>query len=160
FERLLASLREAEALAETLPDPRRLAQISLYLSNHASLMGAHDQAIAAAQRAIALATAHQDGVRHALANLYLGVAYQAQSDYRRALACLGQAVASFDGAQQYERFGQVLLPAVTSRVRLAWCHAELGTFAEAHDLGEAGLRIAEAGDHPASLMIASREVGL
>ena len=30
----------------------------------------------------------------------------------------------------------------------AWCHAELGTFAEASALGEEGLRIAEAVAHP------------
>ena len=96
FERLLAELREAETLAERLADPRRLAQVSLYLSNHASLMGAHAQAIAAAQRALALATADRDGVRQALAHLYLGAAYQTQSDYRRALDCFGQTVVAFD----------------------------------------------------------------
>ena len=53
-------------------------------------MGAHDQAIAAAQRALALAAADGDGVLHALANQNLGVAYQAQGDYRRAIDCLTQ----------------------------------------------------------------------
>ena len=32
--RILAALREAEALAEALDDPRRLGQISVFLSNH------------------------------------------------------------------------------------------------------------------------------
>jgi hypothetical protein len=44
---------------------------------------AHDQAIAAAQRA--LATAGGDAVLPALANHYLGFAYKAQGDYRRAI---------------------------------------------------------------------------
>ena len=91
---------------------------------------------------------------------YLGIAYQAQGDYRRAIDCFGQTVASFDGARRHERFGQVILPAVLSRAYLAWCHAELGTFAEGSALGEEGLRIAEAVDHPASLMIASWGIGL
>jgi tetratricopeptide (TPR) repeat protein len=56
--------------------------------------------------------------------------------------------------------GQVFLPAVESRVRLAWCHAELGTFTKGRALGEEGLRIAEATDHPASLMFASWGIGL
>ena len=43
---------------------------------------------------------------------------------------------------------------------LAWCHAELGTFAEGSALGEEGLRIAEAVAHPASLMHASWGIGL
>jgi tetratricopeptide (TPR) repeat protein len=69
-------------------------------------------------------------------------------------------VASLDGPRQRERFGRVFLPAVTSRAYLAWCHAELGAFAEGRVLGEEGLRIAEAVAHPASLMIASWGVGL
>ena len=123
-------------------------------------MGAYDQAIAAAQRALALATASGDVVLQALANHYLGRAYQAQGDYRRAIDCLGQTVASLDGARRHERFGQVFLPAVLSRAYLAWCHAELGTFAEGSALGEEGLRIAEAVAHPASLMMASWGIGL
>jgi tetratricopeptide (TPR) repeat protein len=68
-------------------------------------------------------------------------------------------VVALDGVQRRERFGQVYLPAVNSRAYLAWCHAELGTFAEGRALGDEGLRIAEAVDHPASLMIASWGLG-
>ena len=150
FGRILAYLREAEALAAALDDPRRLGRGLAFLSLHFSFMGAYDQAIAAGQRALALATAGGDVVLHALANQYLGCAYHAQGDYRRAIDCLGQTVASLDGAQRHERFGQANLPAVLSRAWLAWCHAELGTFAEGRALGEEGLRIAEAVDHPAA----------
>ena len=108
FGRILAYLREAEALAAALDDPRRLGQVSLFLSDHFRLMGAYDQAIAAAQRALALATASGDVVLQALANQCLGHAYQAQGDYRRAIDCLRQTVASLDGAQRHERFGQVI----------------------------------------------------
>ena len=87
----------------------------LFLSIHFYLRGAYDQAIAAAQRALALATASGDVVLHALANQYLGIAYQAQGDYRRAIDCFRQTVASLDGARRHERFGQVFLPAVFSR---------------------------------------------
>ena len=94
------------------------------------------------------------------ANYYLGGAYQAQGDYRRAIDCLGQTVASLDGTRRYERFGQVFLLAVASRARLTICHAELGMFAEGRVLGEEGLQIAEVVNHPSSLMIASWGVGL
>src|SRR5262245_4636896 len=80
--RLLALLREAEALAVALDDPRRLAQISFFLSNYYYLMGTYDQAIATGQRALVLATANGDSVLHALANFYLGLAYHVQGDYR------------------------------------------------------------------------------
>jgi class 3 adenylate cyclase/tetratricopeptide (TPR) repeat protein len=160
FGRILAVLREAEALAAALDDPHRLGQVSLILSTYFRSMGAYDQAIAAAQRALALATAGGDGVLHAMANLSLSSAYQAQGEYRQAIDCLGQTVAFFDGARRHERFGQVFLPAVLSRARLAACHAELGTFAEGRAFGDEGLRIAEAVDHPTSLMDASRGLGL
>jgi class 3 adenylate cyclase/tetratricopeptide (TPR) repeat protein len=156
--RILALLREAEALAVALGDPRRLAQVSIFLSNHFYQMGAYDQAIAAAQRALALATAGGDVVLQA--NYYLGSTYRARGDYRRAIDCLRQTVASLDGARRYERFGQVFLPAVNSRANLAWCHAELGMFAEGRALVEEGLQIAEVVDHPGSLMLASWGVGL
>src|SRR5439155_21286754 len=101
-------------------------------------------AIAVAQRALALATASGDVVLHALANLHLGITYQHQGDYHRAIDCFGQTVASLGGARRHERFGDFALPAVLSRAHLAECHAELGTFAEGSALGDEGLRIAEA----------------
>jgi tetratricopeptide (TPR) repeat protein len=153
-------MHEAETLAEALDDPHRLGQVSVCLSVQFYFMGAYDQAIAAGQRALALTTASGNGVLHALANQYLGMAYHAQGDYRRAIACLRQTVAALDGAQSRERFGQVNLPAVLSRAWLAWCHAELGMFAEGSALGEEGLQIAEAVDHPSSLAIVSLGLGL
>jgi tetratricopeptide (TPR) repeat protein len=160
FERILALLREAESLATALDDPRRLGQVSVFLSVHFCFGGAYDQAIVASQRALALATASEDAVLHTLANQYLGLAYHAQGDYRRAIDCLGQTVASLAGARGRERFGQVHLPAVLSRSYLAWGYAELGMFAEGRALGEEGLRIAEAVAHPGSLMRAYNGLGL
>ena len=59
--------------------------------------GAYDHAIAAGQRALTLATASGDGVMQALANHYLSQIYHAQGDYRRAIDCLRQTVASLEG---------------------------------------------------------------
>jgi class 3 adenylate cyclase/tetratricopeptide (TPR) repeat protein len=158
--RMLMVLREAESLAETLDDSRRLGQVSSHLSNYFYISGAYDQALIAAQRALALATASGEVVLHAQANLRLGIVYRAQGDYRRAIDCLRGAVAPLEGVRRRERFGQVHLPAVLSRAFLAWCHAELGTFAEGRALGDEGLRIAEAVAHPGSLMFASWVLGL
>jgi tetratricopeptide (TPR) repeat protein len=123
-------------------------------------MGLHDQAITAAQRALALATISGDGVLRVQVNEHLGIASQAQGDYRRAIACFGQAVAFFDGTRHRERFGNVFLPGVLSRAYLAICHAELGAFAEGRTCGEAGLRIAEAVAHPGSLVRAYWGLGV
>jgi tetratricopeptide (TPR) repeat protein len=159
--RVLAVLREAEALAVALDDPRRLGQVLLYLSNYFYRRGnAYEQAMASARRALSLAMADGDVVLQALANRYLGFVYEAQGDYRRSIDCLRQTVTSLDGARRRERFGRVFLPAVLSHVWLAACHAELGAFREGKVLGDEGLRIAEAVAHPGSLMTALWGVGL
>jgi predicted ATPase len=159
FGRVLQYLREAESLAVTLDDPHRLTQVTMLLSTHFYFMAAYDQVIATGERALALATAGGEIVLQAVTNLSLGMAYQAQGDYRRAIDCFRQTAASLDGARRCERFGQLFLPSVNSRAWLAKCHAERGAFAEGRALGEEGLRIAEEVAHPGSLMIAYRRVG-
>ena len=159
-KRIVAYLREAEALAAALDDHHRLGQIAGFLSAHFRNQGAYDQSIAAAQRALTLATADEDVVLQALANQYLGATYWAQGDYLQAIDCLGQTALSLSGAQRHERFGQAILPSVQSRAFLAACHAELGRFAEGNVLGEEGLQIAETVAHPSSLMWAYYGVGL
>jgi tetratricopeptide (TPR) repeat protein len=160
FGRMLTCLREAETLAVALDDSSRLGRVSRFLSDHLYMMGAHDQAIAAGQRALGLATTRGDVVLHALVNQSLGVAYQAQGDYRRAIDYLGQTVAGFDSAHGAALLGSSHQPTVRSLTRLAWCHAELGTFTEGSALGAEALRIAAAVDHPASLVVASIGIGL
>ena len=116
FGRILAALREAESLADGPRRPSSAGTRSLAFCHSISIsMGAYDQAIATAQRALALATAGGDVVLQALANQYLGIAYHAQGDYRRAIDCLRQTMAFLDGVRRHERFGQVILPAVHSR---------------------------------------------
>jgi class 3 adenylate cyclase/tetratricopeptide (TPR) repeat protein len=160
FGRILAALHEAEAIAEALNDARRLGQVSGFLSVHFLFIGAYDQAIAAADRALALATASEDVVLHALANHRLGAVHLFRGDYRRAIDCYRQTLVSLEGMQRQERFGQNFLLAVNAPSYLAWCHAELGMFAEGRAFGEEALRIAEAADHPLSLMFACVGSGL
>ena len=160
WRRILATLREAEALATALEDHRRLGQVLVFLSIHLRQRGAHDQAIAAAQRALALAMAGGEVVWGALANLYLGAAYLAQGDYRQAIDCFRQTETALNAEECRERFGSVFLPVVHSRTWPAVCYAELGRFAEGGALGEEGLRIAEAAAHPGSLMLALCAIGL
>jgi tetratricopeptide (TPR) repeat protein len=119
FDRMLALLREAEALTAALGDPRRLGQVSAFLSLHFYYRGAYDEAIAAAQRALAVATAGGDVALLVVANQYLGLPYRAQGDYHRAIDCFGQAVAAIEGARRRPRFVQIFLPTVFSRALLA-----------------------------------------
>ena len=132
-------LREAETLAEVLDDPRRLGQVSHSVRPFLH-QGAHDQAITSGQRALALAAAER-GCRPARqANQYLGIAYQAQGNYRRAIDCLREAVASPRGAGRYERFGMSTCPPCSPRL-LAACHAELARLPRAGPSGNRGHRL-------------------
>jgi class 3 adenylate cyclase/tetratricopeptide (TPR) repeat protein len=158
--RILAALHQAEELATSLGDHRRLGRLLLFLSIHVRQRSTYDQAIAAAQRALELATAGGEVVLGAMANQYLGAAHQARGDYRQAIDYCRQTVAVLAAEQRRERFGSVFLPAVQSRGHLVACHSELGMFAEGLLLGEEGLRIAEAVAHPGSVMIALHGLGL
>ena len=144
-----------------LDDPRRLGQVSRFLVVHFSPRASMTSAIAAAQRALALAMASGDGVLQALANHCLGMAYQAQGDYRRAIDCLRQTVAFLDGSAA-PRALRAAHPArrAISRALLAWCHAELGTFAEGRPSGTKGCGSPRRSTHPVSLMCASWGIGL
>ena len=78
-------------------------------------MGEHDHAIAAGQRALALATTSGAFDVQVVAQTYLGVAYYAAGDFRQALDVLRQVMALLTGERRYERFGLPVLPAVISR---------------------------------------------
>ena len=110
--------------------PRRPASAGTGLALSVTLLSAswatYDQAIAAGQRALALATASGDGVLQALANQFLGAAYHAQGDYRRAIDCLQADGRGPRGRAAPERFGQVYLPAVLSR---AWLPGAMPSWA-------------------------------
>ena len=120
----------------------------------------YDRAMASSQRALALAAATGDRYTPIEANNFLGLVYFLQGDYRQGMDANRRAMALLKGAQRYERFGQYILPAVRCRTYLSLCLAEVGAFAEGVAVGEAGLRIAEAVQHPVSLVEAYRSVGL
>jgi tetratricopeptide (TPR) repeat protein len=79
-------------------------------------------------------------------------------DYRRAATVLGQTVELLQGDLARARFGRSLYSAVTARVILAVCLAELGEFRQATAIAEEGLQIAQALQQSSSLLIALRGV--
>lgn len=159
FGRINDLLREAEALAEALSDQQRLGQVAAYKSMHCFIMGEHDQAIAAGERALAIATAREDFGLQVVANAYLGSAYYALGDYHWAMDFLRRNVAALEGDLAYEHFGQVGLLSVISHIYLVGCLAEVGAFAEGIASGVAGMRIAEAANHTFSLISACEGLG-
>ena len=111
----------------------------------AAKVGARDLAVAANFRNFDL------GV---VGNFRLGQVQHSLGNYPRAVELLRQIVAALKGDLLNERCGMAGLPSVFSRSWLAMCLAERGEFAEGIALGEEGVRIAEAVDHPYTLIVA------
>jgi len=160
FGRVLQNVLEAEAIAKSLNDPRRLGQALAYLCVSFYFSGQLSEAIVAGESALAQGKELQDIGLQLHANRLLGMSYVARTDYHRAVACLSKALTLIEDQPQRELFGFSSLPGVNARAIRAWSWAELGKFSEATTDVEDAVRIAEELGHPASLTIAYWAVGM
>jgi class 3 adenylate cyclase/tetratricopeptide (TPR) repeat protein len=152
--RIFDHICAAEPLAEALGDPHRLCLISYQMCYCFSSMGDHERAIAAGQRALALATASGAVELHIMAQTRLGLVYFGAGDFREALHAARQVVEAPEGQSVPARSGQLALPSVTSRHIVAGCLADMGAFAEGIAVAEEGVQIAEAVGQPYSIVVA------
>jgi DNA-binding NtrC family response regulator/tetratricopeptide (TPR) repeat protein len=152
FGRVEAYLREAEALATTLDDQRRLGLVSAYMAGyHAIVTGRLTDARGSARRAEAIGEALGDGPLQIAARHYgLHVDYLS-GDYRGTEDTCRSLMELLQGDPARERFGLPQSPAVVARSFLARALAERGAFDEGEAHGREALRVAEAPDHPPSL---------
>ncbi len=158
--KILEPMREAEALAESLDEQRRLGQISAYLSGYFVQAGNDPiQAIQKGERAFAIASAIGDFGLQVQANHFLASSYHGVDDYDRAFNHFRKNVESLSGNQLYDRFGLAFLPSVGARYQLVLLLAERGEFAEAAVQGDEAIRIAEIANHPFTLCTAYFAVG-
>jgi tetratricopeptide (TPR) repeat protein len=157
-EQQLACTEHALALAETLGDPHRLALGITAVAAALNEVGDNVRAFAFAQRGLALAEAVGDLALLVTTRNNLGQICRCMGDYHRAATVLGQAVERLQGDLARMRFGRSLYTAVTARINLTACLAELGEFRQATATAEEGLRIAEALQQSSSLLIALRGV--
>jgi tetratricopeptide (TPR) repeat protein len=153
-QRVVDYLGEAEALAATLDDQRRLGWASAYLSQYFALLGEPERAAEAGQRALTIGGASGDFGLQVSAHFFLGQLAHWSSDYQRAKAHLRWNVDALTEDRVRERFGQSGLPAVMSRSLLAWGMAELGKFTEAAAYADEAVQIAEFVGQPYSLLMA------
>ena len=160
IERLFDHLAEAQRLAESLGDQRRLGQISAYLSQSLVWVGEHERGLEQAERAQAIARTLNDFSLELIANYRLGQACYSLGEYRRGVAVLRSAMASLREDQLLQRFGLTTLPAVLLRDSLLRCFAELGDFDEGVVLAGEAVRIAERVEHSFDLVSACFGAGL
>jgi class 3 adenylate cyclase/tetratricopeptide (TPR) repeat protein len=157
FEWMLQHLREAQVLAESLADHRRVGQVSAAMANHRWTRGDYESAVQSAQQA--LAAAHDDSATRLQATFRLGHAYHALGHYQDAASCFKSCIQASSGNLPREQLGLTGLVAVTARAWLTMSLAELGEFAEGTARAEEALRLGEAGDNAFSLILACLGVG-
>jgi class 3 adenylate cyclase/tetratricopeptide (TPR) repeat protein len=150
-DRTFDHLRAAETLAATLNDQPRLGRACAYQAEYFRMTGNSARAVESGERALALAIALGDFALEVMATFFLGTAYHALGDYRRAVDCFRRNVTSLTGELIRERFGMTGFPAVMSRTWLVSCLADLGAFDEGTARGEEAVQLAETVDHPFSL---------
>jgi class 3 adenylate cyclase/tetratricopeptide (TPR) repeat protein len=159
-QRIAHYLGEAERLASRLGDRRRVGWVQSHLTEQFWMLGRYDDAIAAGERALAIAAELSDLPLHIVTNLPLGLAHHTRGDYPRALERFGSNAARLQHEQLRERFGMFVLPSTFSRSFIAWALADLGRFADALAIGEDALHIAETIDHPFSCGYAHLGLGV
>jgi transcriptional regulator with AAA-type ATPase domain/tetratricopeptide (TPR) repeat protein len=151
-QRTLDQLREAEALAEHLNDTRRLGRALSFATNCLYLLADYDGAIESGLRARRIADALDDFPLKTATDMYVGRAHQALGNYRQAIEVLGRIAASLTGELAREHLGLPILPAVFSRSHLAACLAEVGNFEEGLRRSDEAVSLAEATNHPDTLL--------
>jgi tetratricopeptide (TPR) repeat protein len=154
FATVLGYLREAEGLARTLDDPRRLGWVSAYMSGHHLHTGGHVTEVrTCAQTVEAIAERLGDVPLQIAAQYYLAAASHLSGDYRATEHVCRKLMQSLHDQRTREGFGLVVSPAVMSRATLARALAERGVFDEGDAHGQEAIRIAEALDHPFSVVV-------
>jgi tetratricopeptide (TPR) repeat protein len=153
--RMEGYLREAEALARTLDDQRRLGWVSAYMCSHYLLIGGHaSQMHTSAHKVEAIGGALGDLPLQVAAQYYLVLARHLSGDYHGTERVCRILMQSLEGERTRERFRLAVFPAVMSRAYLARALAERGAFDEGDAHGHEAIRIAEDLDNPLSLVFA------
>jgi transcriptional regulator with AAA-type ATPase domain/tetratricopeptide (TPR) repeat protein len=159
LEAILAHLREAEALAETLDDQHRTGRVSVYMTGQYYQMGHHERALEYGRRTLAISEALHDFSLDVATNAYVGQIHLGLGDYRTATTFFRKNVEAIVGELTQQRFGLPQLPAVHSRYCLVLCLAEMGEFAEGIVRGQESIGIAESIEQPLNITAATSGLG-
>ncbi len=155
FEKMLAYLREAEAMATAISDSRRLGLVSIHTAEYFRQTGRFAQARTLAEQALTLGDKHGDLPLQLYASHYVGLACHALGDYRRASEALHASQAT---EWEPSAFGTVIGSWAGHRaITLAWlarCLAERGELEPGVDAGRRAVALAEGLGNPYGLAAA------
>jgi DNA-binding SARP family transcriptional activator/tetratricopeptide (TPR) repeat protein len=146
-------LRQAEALATSARDDARLGWVLAYLADYYRATGNLRDALLVGHRAQAIAEHRGERALVVATSFYLAAAYGESGQYHRCEALCRRIVSLLPENATHERCGLAVFPAVLAHVYLAQSLAERGAFEDARVEGRAAVEIAEALDHPFSIIM-------
>jgi tetratricopeptide (TPR) repeat protein len=157
-------LREAETLVAELKDQRRNGLVSTWLTHQFWIRGDQDRALEYGQRALAAGPVLGDTHAQTVTTFFLGQVYYITGGFRQAIRLFKSGLELLDRESKGDwatlLAGALASRAVNGRVWLACSLSELGEFAEAAHIAREAVRIAEAVNHPWSLVHAYYATGL
>jgi len=159
YERMLAVVQRAGSLAEALKDRRRISATSSLLAFSSFSLGQFGSAVAAGDRALAIARELDDVALEAPANNYLGYLYTVLGEFEKAKRHLLTNMRLLVGARAGELFYIAAPPGVLSRMALMIAHAEVGEFENAFAVEQDSVKLAQDINQPFSTALIYWAVG-
>jgi len=152
--------REAEQLAKSLGDERRLADVYSQLSNYHYMKGEPDTAIEFGRMCLTMPAGTQEDSVPRFHRQYLGTCYHAVGRYHESTDILTEHIRALELGEDFTRVGPANLSYVSSCGWLAFTLAELGEFERAHEASARGHRVASTTGHAYVDAISSTFAGL
>jgi class 3 adenylate cyclase/tetratricopeptide (TPR) repeat protein len=152
WTRMLDHLQEADVLARSLGDQRRLARIAIFMNYNWRATGDYDAALKFGLEALAIARTLGDRSIELLATFYLGDMHLSWGEYSEAAKLLERNI-TLEGKLRAERFGKPNTLSAAFEFVLAGALNHLGRFGEAIRHAEAAVRIGEEIDDPWTLFL-------
>src|SRR5262249_26294889 len=118
YARMGEHLSEAEVLARTLGDQRRLARIATSMAIQCLATSHYDRAIRFGQEALNIARTLGDRPIEVVATTFLGITHVARGEFNDAFILLKRN-AALEGALRFERFGTPAIQSAHSGAVLA-----------------------------------------
>jgi class 3 adenylate cyclase/tetratricopeptide (TPR) repeat protein len=145
---MLTYLKEANELSAALGDRPRQARVAAQLCHCYWLIGSWSDAVAAGERALALARPTDELSLHVWARFFKALAHYSLGEYDDAIHLLKRNAETLTGDLRHERLGGFTIPFVVGADWLACCLSERGEFMQAMEHAEAGLLAAQSAGYP------------